>query len=979
MNINISNLESRENIECIIYCPKSSLDRLLKEEIIIELPSQYSKYVLDRYNNSPIYRNFQLRDLNYKCKVRYIETDPNEPIPYNVNAILQYKYDNLINIQNEHINKDIKFIYILNDEIYGYREMIEILFYLGLGHQVIIVNEKLHPHNSFFAYKELMDSRPYIKKFIRIERDYFGKLDEFIKYCKDSDNLIKLFRTRRNLIENNYDISYIEFIEELKTKYMSYPTFRQKRVDFDAPYCSISDSNLSINRSCTFTMKPLLTFAYNFGHIIRLSNILEQQYRYTSRNIYMKKSNEYMNINNQIGVEKRTLLNTNIRDDRINIYDNNSMKEYREYILNKLNDYFEFLSSIDYIESYNELKQESDENSIEVAFGYNFFCMLRFDYDKLEDHERMKLDYIDYYIRQKYKFNGIDTLQELELVKTYPIDSENNKYVDYEFDSMREISKRIKDIFNQDNKMRIRLHKLYQDNLELESDIDVNIISKRYQINTRLKNLYHYILGDRFDINEDRRDRDIYDLLINREYVSDIEQSKKSKFPVFIDEKKPNISYIITDLTKQSDIISRYLEQRKKFNEELQKKLESDQDFRRNYTRAKRIRELKHYYPNLRKEEYDKLFEEEQEDLKKKVERGQKKLNRINKAIIEGKIPYIRLSNYFILDINNNRYNIYLSSVPDRSELGPILNEYSIEIKIETINNEEVLPIFEEKYNTVLIVENKKVYYRKKIYFVRDIPDIDDIVQIPIDSEYYINTELRKIPREIRTDKIGIYSNIFKSKIKEHFLEIKGYFLINGKKYYISTRKITKPNIEIYEFNQQQLNIILNLFKKTKYPIHKLFIPTQLYLVNTIPAKNLLLNIPIDNQNSNDYVLELFEDINKIKQLIPDTSVSTVPIKYITEEQTQEETIIEEEPIIIEGGKFDNRSSLQSGIIVVENTIEYPLTIIQGFYQFISLTYLMDLFNNINNGRNFLKLFRDTLYKEDKWKNLYLPESLNLK
>jgi hypothetical protein len=975
-----------DNIECIIFCPKLALEKLLEQEILIELPSQYSKYVLERYDYSPIYRSFQLNNLGYRCKVYYIETNPLHPIPYNVNAILQYKFDdNGIKLYlDKNKNKDIKFIYIFNDEIYGYREMIEILFYLGLGHQVIIVNEKLHPHNSFFAYSELtkIRSKLYAKQYLRNERDYFGNLNDFIKYCKNEKNMRLLFETRQNTKDRIYQIKDNEFLEQLKYKYMSYPTFKQKRVDFDAPYCNTQETNLSIDKSCKFTMKPILSLSYNLGHIVRLSNIIEKQFTSMKTSIYMgfnrnSNSNVSNNINTEKNINKLTLnLSNGELGNKTNREINLDYNRYRAYMLGKLDDYFDFLTNIDYIESYNELKQESDESSLKVAFGYNFFCMLRFNYSQLEDHEKMKLDYLDYYI--KNKFNLQNTIEELQLVKLI----DNTENVDYEYDIQRLISKKIKEIFNSNVSMKERLYKLYEENVEFDNDFDVNIISKRYQINTRLRYLYRFILEEQYEKEESKNKLDV---LINQAYIpiSDIDDVKKPKFPVFVDQSNPSISYIITDLTKQSDIISQYLEQRKKRNEELQQKLKSDPEFRKNFTRARRIRELKYYYPNLSKENYDKLFEEEQKELKQKEIRGQKKLNKINKAIIEGKIVYIRLSNFFIIDINNNRYNIYLSSVPDRSEIAPYLNQYSFETKIATYNNEPILPVFERKYNSELVIEEGNVFYRKKIYFVRDLPDIDDIIQLPIDIKYYNlkNEELSKIPREIRSEKLAIYSDILKTKIKQHLLEINGYFIINEqkqKKLYLTTRKITKPNIEIYELSQEQVLNIQNLFKRSKYPIHKLFIPNQIYLVNIVPPKNTLLNIPIENENVNSNIIveNIFSNI--LQQVL---HISTnQSIKYYFTDETLEPSNEITEPIqneTILGGQIDRKSSQQSGIIIVENTIEYPLTIIQAFYQFISLTYLMDLFNNVNNGRNFLKLFRDTLYKDEKWKKLYLPETLN--
>jgi len=98
----------------------------------------------------------------------------------------------------------------------------------------------------------------------------------------------------------------------------------------------------------------------------------------------------------------------------------------------------------------------------------------------------------------------------------------------------------------------------------------------------------------------------------------------------------------------------------------------------------------------------------------------------------------------------------------------------------------------------------------------------------------------------------------------------------------------------------------------------------------------------------------------------------------------------EEEVIDLNDLKTYNNELEEDTNILVKNItfekfdtkIERSLTICQGFYQFISLTYLMDFFENLNTGRRFLKNMSDIndinisdsqLYRKN-WRNILLPE-----
>jgi len=965
----------------------------VQKEVIIVLTCNTMHYnilienkILTKISNTqlPIFtrtRDFIQRDIDidtgsYKYRIgnKYnciVEITNDEKKIFNINPYFTF-------MDKTNILVDYKFIFIVGDEDYGYQEMIKAMFYLGLGHQVILIIDKIYKPSSFFGYEELNEIRKYPLKYLRSKKDYFGDIKHFIRKINGS-GVEQLFKTRKNKFDNiqgmfNKNNLGVRYIEQLKYKYLSYPTFTQKRIDFDAPYCTIDDienSFLPIDRICRFTLKPLLKFSFYFAHICRLSIILTKQRKdITSKMIISPiEINNTTNIDYQVDVQdNETITEKEVKkSNQINIRRNEILQDKIE---DKLKEYFDYLEKIEYVDSYDIIRAEDIS---EITYGFNFFMMLRFNIDQLEDFDLVKLNFLQYFISRK--FNLTFPKVELEYVISYP----NSLEVNYELDIERDVSKTIKEIFEKNPSMKNRLLRLY---LDIESQKEYMIYS-RYQINKRLHNLYRYILTDDYKTKY---------LIVSQ---TDIEPEPRKPYTLFVDKKEPKYTHIILDLTKSSDIIDKYLYQKKKENEDLKQKLEQNPNLKQKYMKAKRIQEFRYYFPNLSEQEYQQLYKDEIEEFKRIKDKKTILFNKINQEILKRKIPLIPLTNYFIVNINNNIYEFYVSNVPDQSELSGFLNKLTSTVQFDCPAG--ILPQFEQSMNTVIQRDaSGRQFYEKKIYYVKDKPIDENIVQIPFDMNSFNQPNF--VPRVLRTEQLTSLRREFMSNLKNELYQMNGYFnvseypneqfyIVIDKSYINSSKNLTKLKI-LYEFDESDYKSLLTLYRENPEKNYlKLFTPNKVYITNIQPNRSLhYLYIPIQSSQVQS-IFNIY--IRKYLQLQP-----TMRIKYIQQETEQSvvqggvgsgstvgSTISSTSLTALSGLSYKTIHTLRKlsisndpNVIKLENVEEVSLTIIQGFYQFISLTYLMDFYNNINNGRRFLKSLRDTLYRDNNWKQLYLPE-----
>lgn len=958
----------QNNIVIILTCNKLHEEKLIQSNILKKEEINITQ--LTSLTNLNLFAGPKYTFGNYECIIEY--TDDNT---YNSDAYLLFK-----NKTNKFVH--YKFIFIIGDEEYGYQEMIKAMFYLGLGHQVICIIDKIHKPTSFFGYEELNEIRKYPIKYLRNKKnDYYGSIEQFIRQV-NKDGLEQLFKLRKNKFDDIEDIFnnpnlYNRYIEQLKYKYLSYPTFTQSRIDFDAPYCTLDElenSFLPVDKICRFTLKPLLKFSFYFGHICRLSNILSNQIRNYKLKmtpmITIDVTNLSLSTNYQVNDNINTSSQKIIRDNSI-IYDEKRNELLLYKVLQKLKDYFTYLETIEYVDSYEIIKGEDDA---EILYGFNYFMLIRFDIDELEDYDLVKLNFLQYFISRKFNFNF--PKDELQKIVTLP----NSKEVDYEKDIQRNVSIFIRNIFNKNPLMKNRLLALYQD-VDKQKE---TILYSRYQINTRLHNLYRFILGD--DYKEKFTTKIVY-----KKPDDSSRLSPRQHYPIFYNEKKPTEIKIILDPTRSTLLDKLYLQKRDEYKK-LAERLKIDKKFRTEYYGKKRLAELSSYYPQLKKQQIFELYKTE---INEAMEANKKKIkikNKINEVIVDGGIEYVKISKPFKISINNNKYDIYIVNKKDESQFKTFFEKFEQRIAIVTSNGN--IPPNEQKLGTTLITTAEQKIYYKNIYFSFSEPSGDNIVEIPIDDLSKFSDEAF-LPREYQEQQLRRFKDIFSTTIKSELQLIDGHFIFSSKPnemYYIVTNieYITSINSRkiLYELNEEDVNEIIRLFDKNYL---KLFIPDKVYITNQKPpTSNLYLSIPVTKFDFNtlfDHIIRrYFVSVNVRDDIIykPGNIVTRGGVKgserssnnNLDSEKSSKVKETKEQEIISRLQKISK--SYNPDEIVIENIVEVPLTIIQGFYQFISLTYLMDFYNNINNGRRFLKSFKDTLYKEDSWKELYLPEMQNI-
>jgi len=998
------NSSVEDRLVIIIVCNKFYLDILINKKVIVPKDMERFKRVFHKkdYTYGEVYNVKYMFKEKYNCNV--ILTD-----------VLHLSTDNRLVYKEMFPNKEdsykiYKYIYIIGDEEFGYHEMIQSCFYLGLGHQVILIIERIHNNKLFFGVDELKEIRSYPKRFLRSRGDYYGSIESFITNLNKNglESIFKLRSIYKNQLENKENKRKVirildEYINNiLKYKYKSFPKFTQNRIDFDAPYCSISniEGNLiPISKVCKFTMEPLLKFSYYFGFVLRYSvllynreklNISQRTFdtplKYTEENVNVKE--ELEEEDNLSTTTLTTLTNrkngNNLDIDNMNLYVNNNALFVD--VVNKLNSYTEYLQKIEYLEVYKQ--QEEDEE--EKLYGVKVFIKLNFDFNNMEDADLVKLNFVQYFITRKYP-NGLWNKNELTLIKL----NENTNEIDYEYEIQRDISKFIKSLFDKNISMKERLYELYN-TVEKDKVNDIALY-KKYDINKRLSYLYKYILGED-KVKELLTTSFIRDILEDKQYetklgyivYSDVSQDGKVKL------------YYIYDIDKTPDeIIKKYIEQKKLKNAEFKKKIEEDKKFLSKYAQENRLIELERYYPDMTREELIELYNKEKLDNKKNPQY----MNKINQIIYDKQIPFIRLSSFFMMNINGNSYRIYVSSVPDNTTMRLFLNKLTIKVKIRCPNG--ILPPSEELLRTELLEEigsdgEKKYYYKKKVYFVNEKPLAKNVIELPFDlSKYkYEEGKLEHIPRNVRKEELTKFKNIFLRKINSQYYIIKSPIKITlneGKEMtlYLSSNENKKKKEDEID-NIKVSNDLLEKLIKPK-GLELLFKPENIYLVS---SNQQISYIYVSKKN---YGIEPL--IEMIKRIVKETLNIQLKIREtdIKEIEIKEELLFNDKNSIIDNnillnnndidsnidrdelGDIIPQEKLEKGYEILELSTEHPLTIIQGFYQFVSLTYLMDLFENLNSGRRFLKSLYDInklyfmgqqQYDRLNWRNLKIPEIL---
>lgn len=1007
-----------ERLNIVIVCNDFYFKILLDKKIILPKDTQLFNQLMSE--KLQVQRMLKLEYIfmeKFRCNViltKMITISPD----------VKLIYKSMIETQPNEIYKIYKYIYIIGDEELGYQELIQSCFYLGLGHQVILIIDKLHQSKLFFAIDELKEIRKYPKEHLRSKRDYYGSLDNFLHNI-EKNGFESVFRLRPTYekqlenIDNHQKVLEIldSYISQLSYQFSSFPTFNQKRIDFDAPYCSISNlenSFLPISSVCRFTMKPLLKFAFYFGYLLRFSIILynrERTYvlqrdidtpsKYVEYQQYNKNFTESSELNTlEIEPENINLnrFKQNLDISKININETITSEQVDtirlkfQDVLHKLNKYFDYLKKIEYLEVYDQI----DEDEQDKIFGIKVFCKLDFNFDTLEDYDITKFNFLHYFITRKFT-NPIWTKEELQYVRT----ERNSDNVDYEFDISRNISKYVKTLFEENNEMKDRLLELYK---QIEEDKIYNqFLYEKYAINVRLQNLYKFILGDNV-VNETKITSEI------REVNEEAKTEKKLDYVVYKDfDKDKDILKIfkIYDLNlSPEDLVKKFLENRKRKNDELKEKIATDSVYRKIFLRENRINQLRSNFPQLKEEQLIKMYEEEREEkklynqeqeLEKKKNKKNRKtkskkvyLNKINKIILKEQIPYIRLTNYFILNINNNRYQIYVSSVPDNTEIQLFLNLFSTIVPIDCFTDR--LPPSEERLGTQLLKDEKGYYYKKKIYFVKELPLAQDIVEIPFDIKNYVVDENEKIfkhiPREQKNIEINKFRKILYKKIKREYYQINMpitvQFSEKTEQFYFSTQRMTRKKQSDIEFEVS--NRFINDYIRPK-GLQLLFKPENVFLINRPSASDAVLYIQREDHPKDILETVLIKTVKNT--LISNMKISEEDILNISLDidVVNEKNKLNEEGIInLNEFKTEKQEmtmqTVKKSYEEFDTKIERPLTICQGFYQFISLTYLMDLFENLNTGRRFLKNMgdinniglSDIQIDRKNWRNIVLPE-----
>lgn len=998
-----------ERITIVIVCNDFYLKILLDKEIIVPKDKQEFDNLMSEKLQVQSLLNLEYTFMNiYRCNVILTKTIPIKP---DVKLI----YNSMRETNPNEIYRIYKYIYIISDEELGYQELIQSSFYLGLGHQVILIIDKLHQSKLFFGIDELKEIRKYPKEHLRSKKDYYGSLDNFLSSIRKYglENIFRLRPIYEEQLENVDDKQKVieildTYISQLSYQFMSFPTFNQKRIDFDAPYCTISnlENNLMpISSICRFTMRPLLKFAFYFGYILRFSIILYNRERslvgkLEKLNMSNISTNEVIDsLEIEPDPSDRNRFVNNI--SKINVNETMKPKQVDLIktkfidILHKLNKYFDYLKKIEYLEVYDQI----DEDEYEKIFGVKVFCKLDFNFDTIEDYDITKFNFLHYFITRKFN-NPLLNKQELEFVKT----ETNSSNVDYEYDISRQISQYIQQIFNENPEMKVRLLELYQ---RTEEDIN-GYLYEKYAINVRLKNLYKFILGEEV-VRETQITSEI------RELNEEAKTEKKLDYVVYKDidirEDKLKI-YKIYDLNETPEkIVLKFLAERKRKNDELKDKIASDPIYRRTFLRENRINQLRSNFPQFTEKQLLKMYEEEREEIKlfneqEKIEKKKNKkqrsklvyLNKINKLILSQQIPYLRLTNYFILNINNNRYQIYVSTVPDTSEMSLLLNKFTTRVRIK-MNFSGRLPPSEKRLGTKLLKDIKgNYYYIKKIYFVKELPLAQNVVEIPFNIQEYKMDEnekiMKHIPRLQKTIEIQKFRQIFYEKIKNEYYQIsmpiEVEFSEKKETFYFSTAKSKLKKETDIEFEVSQ-RFITDYIKPRGLQL--LFKPEKVYIANKPSASDAILYIDRESHPKDTLDTALIKTIKNT--LIDNMKISERDILSVTLnidlvnsqikiKKNEEEDVIDLE--IYENNEEEEVQSInkikQISYEEFDTKIERSLTICQGFYQFISLTYLMELFENLNTGRRFLKNMgdinniniSDSQLDRKNWRNILLPE-----